>query len=814
MALSFDDARTTAVVQLPSRERDENGGLRRHWRKLSDWLKSTEPSATSPNLDELRPGMVRRWSKRVVTELPRPPTFKRQLSERRERLAPHEPSRLEPRAVSVDRRRAASASGSPDPPHLPEIASLSTTAIISVDDSPLTEQPNDRQSELPPPPSPQPPEQQQQQHHQQEVSTTTEDLYRYVQPPRPLSPSSDAAGAASINDPVIAEELDRRWILNLSMHFRDRSDREKFFVNYAETTEQWRRLTISCDYRNAPADSLEEDLKGLRYQQDKSARIYEAIRDSLPDIKFYDTVTNLKLQTSDGRLHVHVTEDLNERIDYPAKSLFEHVLYPLYRESAVAFESHLSGFVYKVRVDGRVMVKKEIPGPDAIDEFVYEVNALAALSESSNVIPPMGLVVDDETGLVVKGLLVRYAERGNLGDIIYNAKGSIPWQRRIQWARGIVQGLVNIHDAGFVQGDLTLSNIVVDGSGEIYIIDINRRGCPVGWEPPEMEHLIAHRQKVGMYIGVKSDVFQLGMALWAIATLNDEPELEPRPLTMDRDTLGDDIPVWFERMILLCLFHPPSGRMSAIQALDWFPKTNRSRMDENGRSIDHGCDDVVDDDDDDDDGPSHRNHRHQEKETTDQISAGVGVGCSEFYVHDGRHTPAPSTNTGYGSQSTRPVSRGRTGDFHHGHDGGRHDGDGEDDRCLETSSSSSSRRTRVGEVGLCGEEESNDQMDATAATIVTTDEGGNATTITTADAAVNTATANVDMKEREKEEKKDDEKDDEDEEEEKEGKEGKEALPSFKIVNDVNEDVEEMEEEEWQKAEVVEVRVTDDENRL
>ncbi len=70
-------------------------------------------------------------------------------------------------------------------------------------------------------------------------------------------------------------------------------------------------MTISLDYRNAPEGSLEMELVETRFQRDKSAKIYEAIRESLVDIQFYDTVTNLKLQTTEGRLHVHVVEDVN-----------------------------------------------------------------------------------------------------------------------------------------------------------------------------------------------------------------------------------------------------------------------------------------------------------------------------------------------------------------------------------------------------------------------------------------------------------------------------------------------------------------------
>lgn len=118
-------------------------------------------------------------------------------------------------------------------------------------------------------------------------------------------------------DGMIHDELERIWILNLSMHFRDKSKREKFFVTYRENDSLWRRVTVSLDYRNAPENSLEMDLIHTKFQRDKSAKIYEAIRESLGDIQFYETVTNLKLQTTDGRLHVHVVEDVNVRCKLP-----------------------------------------------------------------------------------------------------------------------------------------------------------------------------------------------------------------------------------------------------------------------------------------------------------------------------------------------------------------------------------------------------------------------------------------------------------------------------------------------------------------
>ncbi|KAJ5362875.1 hypothetical protein N7541_003719 [Penicillium brevicompactum] len=328
-------------------------------------------------------------------------------------------------------------------------------------------------------------------------------------------------------------ELEQRWILNLSMHFRDRSEREKFFVTYAETPNRWRRVTVSCDYRDAPPDSLEGELKGLRYQRDKCARIYESIRESLLGIRFYEGVTNLKLETSDGQLHVFVTEDVNETIPYPPISSIGHLVgAPMVPEHMLHFESHLSGFVYKVNFGGRYYIKKEIPGPDTVDEFLYEINALHALNGIPSVIQTEGIVIDEEK-CVVKGLLISYAEQGALIDILYENRGRTEFKRRERWAKQIVQGLCEIHESGYVQGDFTLANIVVDAADNAKIIDINRRGCPVGWEPPEIAAKIESNQRISMYIGVKTDLFQLGMTLWALAMEDDEPERQPRPLFLN-----------------------------------------------------------------------------------------------------------------------------------------------------------------------------------------------------------------------------------------------------------------------------------------
>lgn len=258
-----------------------------------------------------------------------------------------------------------------------------------------------------------------------------------------------------------------------------------------------------------------------------------------------------------------------EIIHYPTVRMIQHMRCPRVKERDIEFDSHMSGFVYKVRVSGKVLIKKEIPGPDTVDEFLYEINALNRLRHAHHVIQFHGVIVDDDDEYV-KGLLISYADQGALIDVIYDQAHHLPWPARERWARQIISGLAEIHEAGFVQGDFTLSNIVIDEFDNAKIIDINRRGCPVGWEPPEATPLIESGQRISMYIGVKSDLFQLGMVLWAIATKEDEPERHGRPLHIGADAV--DVPDWYRAVVDICLSEDPRNRVQALQLLSYFPE--------------------------------------------------------------------------------------------------------------------------------------------------------------------------------------------------------------------------------------------------
>lgn len=257
---------------------------------------------------------VRRPAREVVPCLPRSQTLKRQQSERRDNLTPAEMLPQERRVPSSDVKSPFSfATSGRDVAHSFATPSAYGSAYGSAYDhysdlafsatsSPIDMEHADDHDDFPP--DDEPP-------RKAPIPVPTPDFSKGVV----LIPGTNLPDTTNMPpdeyDALIQSELENVWILNLSMHFRDRSKREKFFVTYRERDTIWRRVTISLDYRLAPPDSLEGELSTMKLQRDKSAKIYEAIRDSLPDIQFYDTATNLKLQTSDGRLHVHVVEDGN-----------------------------------------------------------------------------------------------------------------------------------------------------------------------------------------------------------------------------------------------------------------------------------------------------------------------------------------------------------------------------------------------------------------------------------------------------------------------------------------------------------------------
>ena len=232
-----------------------------------DSAPETPSEAVSP-----RPGSSRRASYNVVPGLPRAQTFKRQQSEQRTHLEPVQPTPDERRALSVD-RRSIGRQHSPishvlfDNPRTSAPGVLGPSSHSSNKPSSMYAQRMDSRSRRADESEKRP---ETLAHLDDHVPTSQDGGIQNDVPS--MTETQSVADSGYEDEDLIARELDTKWILNLSMHFRDRSKREKFFVTYRQEPHTWRRVTISLDYRNAPPDSLEYQLDRTRYQRDKNAR--------------------------------------------------------------------------------------------------------------------------------------------------------------------------------------------------------------------------------------------------------------------------------------------------------------------------------------------------------------------------------------------------------------------------------------------------------------------------------------------------------------------------------------------------------------
>ncbi|KAK5332208.1 hypothetical protein LTR98_011652 [Exophiala xenobiotica] len=354
-----------------------------------------------------------------------------------------------------------------------------------------------------------------------------------------------------------------RWILN----FARKLDMgvEKLFFTYVDDSNDWRRVTIAYNYRTAEPMSLELDLARLASSEDKGLQIYKSIYKNLFEISFFQTTTELELRTIDSRLHIYVHEDNDESIQYPSRDVVAHIVHggrsPPFEisENKLALDAHFSGFVYRVQCNKKYYIRKDIPRTDAVNRFLHEIRALHALRDSGYVVELEAVVLDD-TKQLVKGVLLSYLETGAVIDLLADR---IPWKDRCRRAEQAIRGLADVHAEGYVHGDFTLSNLVVDKQGNAKIIGFSRRGCPVGWEPPE---LIEHT--TSLYVGEKSDLFQLGMILWALAKEGDEPERHRPSLKL---CFPEEIPNWYRQIARVCLSLQPRDRLCAQRLITMLP---------------------------------------------------------------------------------------------------------------------------------------------------------------------------------------------------------------------------------------------------
>jgi predicted Ser/Thr protein kinase len=167
-------------------------------------------------------------------------------------------------------------------------------------------------------------------------------------------------------------------------------------------------------------------------------------------------------------------------------------------------------------------------------------------------------------------LSMEYVDGEDLSSLLRRI-GRLPSDKALEIARKICAGLAAAHDKGVLHRDLKPANIMLDGRGEVLVMDFGLAG--IAHEIEDVRSgtpaYMAPEQLSGKEVTVRSDIYSLGLVLYELFTGKaafDGKTLEEivrvrRDSTPHRpSTIVRDMDPLVERAILHCLEADPENR--------------------------------------------------------------------------------------------------------------------------------------------------------------------------------------------------------------------------------------------------------------
>src|SRR3984885_3954853 len=158
-------------------------------------------------------------------------------------------------------------------------------------------------------------------------------------------------------------------------------------------------------------------------------------------------------------------------------------------------------------------------------------------------------------------LSMEYLDGEDLDSLIRRI-GRLPQDKAIEFTRKICAGLAAAHERGVLHRDLKPANIMIDGRGQVRIMDFGlaalaaeiplsdlRSGTPAYMSP---------EQKAGKEVTTRSDLYSLGLVLYEMFTGKRRSSEQSSPTEIVRD-----LDPAIDRIILRCLEEEPRRRPSS-----------------------------------------------------------------------------------------------------------------------------------------------------------------------------------------------------------------------------------------------------------
>ncbi|KIM37914.1 hypothetical protein M413DRAFT_448181 [Hebeloma cylindrosporum] len=307
---------------------------------------------------------------------------------------------------------------------------------------------------------------------------------------------------------------------------------------------------------------------------DKQHEALQALLKAIPDIEtrsdfLYDTATCITIETIDGKLTASITEDVDAIISYfPIPLSLSHI--PTISVTELKRIRPLHVYVDCVKWQGNTYAFKR-SGEDNHHGSSMELTILDRLSKSPNIINLVAIVVNADNTIL--GFLTPFIRSGDLGNVFERARRGLglgneddatafEWPLKLSWARQITQAVVDLHSIQAYNGDLKPQNVLIDSTGQALLIDFHSKGISDEFAAPELLEMFYSSTHETITIPPSSDVYSLGLVLWAVA---EERWRGMRPPVWREGILTT--PDWYRDVVRRCLALSPEARPSVADVL-------------------------------------------------------------------------------------------------------------------------------------------------------------------------------------------------------------------------------------------------------
>ncbi len=157
--------------------------------------------------------------------------------------------------------------------------------------------------------------------------------------------------------------------------------------------------------------------------------------------------------------------------------------------------------------------------------------------------------------------------------------GRMPTDKATEVARKMCAGLAAAHEKGVLHRDLKPANVMIDGRGNVVLMDFGLAGLTAQTQADVRSGTPAYmspEQLAGTEVTIKSDIYALGLVMYEIftgrrafeaGTLMELMQMQERAAPVSVCSVARDLDPKVERAIFRCLEHDPTGRPASAMAV-------------------------------------------------------------------------------------------------------------------------------------------------------------------------------------------------------------------------------------------------------